>query len=102
MNLIDRIAELRRLEGRLQAIYERQKDPRSPNYAILERFEIQWKLQDAAPDLLDILSEIRPGDAQTISEIIDSFTFMGDPIGGIYADCLRRYQSIAAKMEVEE
>jgi hypothetical protein len=83
MSLIDRVAEL-----------EARNDV-PPHVAILVTH------QDMK-DMLSILSEIRPGDTTTISEIIDNFTFMGDPISGVYADCLRRYQAMAARMGAEE
>lgn len=118
MKLIDRIKELKALEGRLQAIYGRQKDPRTPNHAILERIEIERKLLDVTPMLLDVLNEIRPGDADllngTIHYLIEDFEGDDHSVDMIawsmasdrdmrkeMINCLRRYQAMAARMEAK-
>lgn len=102
MNLIDRVEKLQKLEGRLQAIRERQNDPRSPNHAILEQIEIERKLLDAAPKLLSILSEIRAGDADEIDYAIQELSLIFGPDNVAETiEVLRRYQTMAAKMTEE-
>lgn len=109
MSLIEKLAELRELEGRLQAIYERQKDPRSPNYAILERIKIERKLLDTTQEMIDILSEIRPGDEDRIYIVIslanmcNSDNLVNPPnFDEEDLDCLRRYAAMAQRMEARE
>lgn len=91
------IAELRELDGRRQAIRGRQAI--DPNHAILERIEIERKLLDAVPMLLDVLGEVRAGDAGILYWML---TGVGDePTQDEIADLLSRYQAMAAKSEAK-
>jgi len=62
----DDVARLRELVGRRAAIIERERDPRSPNYGILERIEIENDIRNAAPWLLEAAACFQPGDADLL------------------------------------
>ena len=60
---------LKNLLGRREAIIKREQDPRSPNYCILERIEIEHNLLEAAPWLLDVAGCFQPGYAARLSKL---------------------------------
>lgn len=103
-NLIAKVAELRELAGRRQAIIDRQKE--SVNHALLERLEIESDLLNAAPRLLAALGKVQAGDAHTLDIIA---TFFEIPKRGMsdasyqkdleWAGCLRRYADLGRMME---
>jgi hypothetical protein len=74
---------LKNLLGRREAIIKREQDPRSPNYCILERIEIERDLLEAAPWLLEIAGCFQPGDANEIAYAMDVLVsdsrYTGDP-----------------------
>lgn len=60
------------------------------------------ELRNAAPALLDILSEIRPGDDKLLAlMILNNQQRWTDHNWQKAIDCLRRYQAIAARMGAE-
>jgi len=104
--LIDRVSELKKLEGRLEAIKARQNETRSPNHALLERLEIERDILNAVPDMRSILGEIRRGDSDMIRFVIGQIetailNAKMPPEMVKYLTLLRRYQAIASKMEAE-
>lgn len=95
-NLIAKVSELRELEGRRQAIIDRQKE--SVNHALLERLEIESDLLNAAPELLAALGKVQAGDADEIAWIIKNYGFtLRDHI-----EVLHRYLDLARLMEGKE
>jgi len=70
MTRFDEVARLRELVGRRAAIIERERDPRSPNYGILERIEIENDIRNVAPWLLEAAACFQPGDAERIARIV--------------------------------
>lgn len=82
-NRFDEVAQLKALSGRRKAIIKREQDPRSPNYCILERIEIERDLLEAAPWLLEIAGCFQPGDANKIAYAMDVLVsdsrYTGDP-----------------------
>jgi hypothetical protein len=80
-NRFDEVAQLKALPGRREAIIKREQDPRSPNYCILERIEIERDLLEAAPWLLEVAGCFQPGDGNLIYELISA---MGTYFGGYY------------------
>ena len=100
MTRFDEVARLRELVGRRAAIIERERDPRSPNYGILERIEIENDIRNAAPWLLEVAACFRPGDAERIARIAKY-----DLLAGCCARCdadiemMHRLQKAAAIME---
>jgi len=56
-------------------------------------------LHEAAPALLEVLGEIRPGDGHILLMAMSAFITTDD---AKIIEVLRRYQSIAAKMEARE
>lgn len=71
--MTDRFYEATRLKnllGRREAIIKREQDPRSPNYCILERIEIERDFLEAAPWLLEVAGCFQPGDGNLIYELI--------------------------------
>jgi hypothetical protein len=96
-NLIDEVARLKELTGRRQAILVRQHDTRTPNYALIERLDIERDLLNAISALLDALGEVRAGDADILYWML---TGIGDdPTQEEINDVLHRYRDIARKME---
>jgi hypothetical protein len=102
MNLIAKVEELTALQGRLEAIRAAKREMNRPNYALLERLEIEKKLAGAASAMLDVLCMIRPGDAWTLS-----FVLSGEyRLNGCNCEkcreateVLRRMQEMCRKME---
>ena len=70
MTRFDEVARLRGLVGRRAAIIERERDPRSPNYGVLERIEIENDIRNVAPWLLEAAACFQPGDAERIARIV--------------------------------
>jgi len=66
----DEATRLKNLLGRREAIIKREQDPRSPNYCILERIEIERDLLEATPWLLEVAGCFQPGDGNLIYELI--------------------------------
>lgn len=71
MSRIAEVARLKELVGRRNAIIEREGDPRTPNYAILERMEIERDMMGAAPWLLAVAGQFQAGHAAALIEIAD-------------------------------
>ena len=82
-NRFDEVAQLKALSGRRKAIIKREQDPRSPNYCILERIEIEHDLLEATPWLLEVAGCFQPGDANEIAYATDVLVsdsrYTGDP-----------------------
>ena len=99
-NFIAKVAELRELAGRRQAIIDRQKETARPNHALLERLEIERDMVNAAPGLLAALGKVQAGDAKILAEILSFIESEAtesdweDAIG-----LLRRYADLARIME---
>jgi hypothetical protein len=97
-NLIAKVAELRKLEGRRQSILERQREMGTPNHSLRERLELEHEMRNAAPKLLDILGKIQAGDAEILEETIIFLNRNGhahrDVIGMLY-----RLSDLARLME---
>ncbi len=55
-----------------------------------------------APAMLSVLECFREEDAETLGEILDVFQFDGEPMSGVYADCISRLQKAASLMERKE
>ena len=66
----DEATRLKNLLGRREAIIKREQDPRSPNYCILERIEIERDLLEVTPWLLEVAGCFQPGDGNLIYELI--------------------------------
>ena len=79
MTRFDEVARLRELVGRRAAIIERERDPRSPNYGILERIEIENDIRNVAPWLLEAAACFQPGDAPKIAGLVGWFKSSDDP-----------------------
>jgi hypothetical protein len=117
MNMIDRVAELKEMEAKAEpdwkvanvvangipftAIYRNSIS----EIALFPRgnesdARLAHALRNAAPAMLDILGETRPGDSDSLLYIIENI--LGDDIEDeISKDVLRRYQAMARKMEGE-
>lgn len=100
MTRFDEVARLRELVGRRAAIIERERDPRSPNYGVLERIEIENDIRNVAPWLLEAAACFQPGDAERIARIVRD-----DLLEGCCGQCdadvamMHRLQKAAAIME---
>jgi len=79
----DEAAQLKALTGRRDAIIEREQNPCSPNYAILERIEIERDLLEAARWLTEVARCFQRGDADEIAYARDVLAsdsrYTGDP-----------------------
>ena len=82
-NRFDEAAQLKVLTGRRDAIIEREQNPCSPNYAILERIKIERDLLEAARWLTEVARCFREGDADEIAYARDVLAsdsrYTGDP-----------------------
>lgn len=96
-SLIATVANLRKLEGRRQAIIARQKETGHPNHALLERLDIEREMRNAGPKLLAAL-DFQSGDADAISEIIALLEEIAEISKGD-RELLHRYQAMAERME---
>lgn len=104
MNLIDEVTRLKKLVGRRQAILVRQQDMKTPNYAILERFDIEHDILNAISVLLDVLDLAQAGDEDRLNNVISLARLCGSmsempDFDEADIDCLRRYSDIDRKME---
>jgi hypothetical protein len=121
MSLIDRVKELRKLEAKatcgewLPGDLETEciagnygkgdvvlRHTNGGSIPSREDTDLICVLRNAAPELLSILSEIRPGDADEIDYAIQELSriFGLDNVADTI-DVLRRYHRIAAAMEAE-
>lgn len=79
----DEAAQLKVLTGRRDAIIEREQNPCSPNYAILERIKIERDLLEAARWLTEVARCFQRGDADEIAYARDVLAsdsrYTGDP-----------------------
>ena len=97
-NLITKVAELRELAGRRQAIIYRQKE--SVNHALLERLEIESDLLNATPELLAVLGKVQAGDADEIDYAIQDLTRIFGPDNVAETiEVLHRHADLARTME---
>ena len=102
MTRFDEVARLRELVGRRAAIIERERDPRSPNYGILERIEIENDIRNVAHWLLEAAACFQPGDVATLGFVLSG---EWNPKTCDCAECdaatqmIRRLQKAAAIME---
>jgi len=82
-NRFDEAAQLKVLTGRRDAIIEREQNPCSPNYAILERIKIERDLLEAARWLTEVARCFQRGDADEIAYARDVLAsdsrYTGDP-----------------------
>lgn len=82
-NRFDEAAQLKVLTGRRDAIIEREQNPCSPNYAILERIKIERDLLEAARWLTEVAKCFQRGDADEIAYARDVLAsdsrYTGDP-----------------------
>lgn len=82
-NRFDEADQLKVLTGRRDAIIEREQNPCSPNYAILERIEIERDLLEAARWLTEVARCFQRGDADEIAYARDVLAsdsrYTGDP-----------------------
>ena len=82
-NRFDEAAQLKVLTGRRDAIIEREQNPCSPNYAILERIKIERDLLEAAHWLTEVARCFQKGDADEIAYARDVLAsdsrYTGDP-----------------------
>ena len=82
-NRFDEAAQLKALTGRRDAIIEREQNPCSPNYAILERIKIERDLLEAARWLTEVARCFQRGDADEIAYARDVLAsdsrYTGDP-----------------------
>ena len=100
MTRFDEVARLRELVGRRAAIIERERDPRSPNYGVLERIEIENAIRNVAPWLLEAAACFQPGDARCVKAILGIIrAATGPETDSDELDCLRRLQKAAEIME---
>jgi signal transduction histidine kinase len=97
-NLIAKIAELRKLEGRRQAIAARQHEMGTPNHSLRERLELEHEMRNAAPGMLDALGKIRAGDTEILEETIIFLNRNGHAHQDVI-DMLRRLRDLARLME---
>jgi hypothetical protein len=97
MNLIDRVAELRKLEAKAMA-----EENSTEEYTWCKYSD---ELRDAAPEMLSILCEIQPDDSDQLRIAMHALQ-----VADIHLDIqrwktcmetLRRYQAMAAKMTDE-
>lgn len=103
-NLIAKVAELRELAGRRQAIIDRQKE--SVNHALLERLEIESDLLNAAPGLLAVAEQFHPGDSDSLESALIMVEAIPEEDKTMWpnrykhaTDCLRRMLAAAKIME---
>ncbi len=90
MSLLEEIKKLGELEQ--QTIKDR-----------VEHWPIyQYRAAKLAPDMLLVLECFHDGDAETLEDILDVFQFDGEPMSGVYADCISRLQKAASLMEQEQ
>jgi len=85
MNLIDKVTEMKANATKKHGVGAACDNVGTTNIA----------LQNVAPVVLDILGEIRHGDADLIEEIL----YCGILWNEYQSEVLRRYQAMAAKME---
>lgn len=82
-NRFDEAAQLKVLTGRRDAIIEREQNPCSPNYAILERIKIERDLLEAARWLTEVAKCFQRGDADEIAYardvLVSDSRYTGDP-----------------------
>jgi len=103
MTRFDEVARLRELVGRRVAIIERERDPRSPNYGILERIEIENDIRNVAPWLLEAAACFQPGDVRCLKAIMGTMrAATGPETDSEELDCLRRLQEAASLLEAED
>jgi hypothetical protein len=106
--MIDRVAELKKLEAKATPckwdrteIDEIITDHR-PNYIDSETYRANGALvcglRNAAPAMLDVLKEIRAGDAEKLQVMADWFKQMPLLDEQWVRELLNRYQAMAAKM----
>jgi hypothetical protein len=88
--MIDRVAELKKL-----AESEHPRDYKSSN----PDWQYECQVLNAAPAMLDVLKEIRAGDAEKLQYCIRWLETTN--INQVCIDMLKRYQAIASKMEGE-
>ena len=99
----DEATRLKNLLGRREAIIKREQDPRSPNYCILERIEIERDLLEAAPWLLEAAACFQPGDVRCLKAIMGIMrAATGPETDSEELDCLRRLQEAASLLEAED
>jgi len=115
-SLIERVAKLRELEAKAssdgQYIHELHGTEIRPchseeygsylaDFAFPEDAALYVALRYAAPAMLDILGEIRPGDAAMLQAILDDIHEREEYPGHAHfaTECLRRYQAMASRME---
>lgn len=99
MTRIEDVARLKELVGRRNAIIEREGDPRTPNYAILERMEIERDMRGATPWLLAVAGQFRAGDSEILRYIMASLPGMDCRKFLQVMDCLSRMLAAARIME---
>jgi hypothetical protein len=92
-NLISEVAHLNALaKAEASATYKQAGD----------EFGYECQVLNAAPALLDVLGEIRAGDAEEIAYAIQEMTrIFGHDVASETIEVLSRYQVIATKMEAE-
>ncbi|MDD3906424.1 MAG: hypothetical protein PHS46_07900 [Candidatus Omnitrophica bacterium] len=93
-SLIDTVTRLNELEGRRQAILAREKESGNSNRALKEKVWIEIDMLKVFPAMLDVLGEIRAGDAEKMQSFIDAWECIYGKI-----EVLHRYRDIAARME---
>lgn len=108
-NRFDEADQLKVLTGRRDAIIEREQNPCSPNYAILERIKIERDLLEAARWLTEVARCFQKGDAHELDVMS---TFFSIPREGMtttsyqkwlqWALVLTRLQKAAEIMEGNE
>jgi len=94
MNLIDKIAELKK----------EHEESRADIWNVGKKTLSEGSLYDAAPIMLAALGQIRPGDAAILEKLADQLEdfekeFPGEVSG--FLDCLRRLQAMCKLMEEE-
>jgi hypothetical protein len=100
MKRLDKATLLRNLVERQRAIIDRQEDPRNPNHGLLEMFDIDRDIKNAAPWLIAVARCFEEGDVRCIKAIIGLLQAVtGAETYSDEMDCLRRLLEAAKIME---
>lgn len=87
--------------ARLQDIYQKHL-PEAPPGSLRYTAEFCQASINAMPELLDVMGEIRAGDADSLRELLHDLPSLGYTSDLPSMKLLRRYQAMAAKMEASE
>ena len=103
MNRVDKVKQLTESVGRRQAIIERMKDTRTPNYGLLEKIDIEHDMLAAMEWISEVAKCFREGDVRCIKAITGIMQAVtGQETYRDEMDCLRRMLEAATIMEDDD